>query len=122
MTNNHCLHEELLQNHSLELKELETEVKFKKEKIDSMQMKIDEMDKKIDKINENVNKIVLASSKADTDLELRLKTTETEITNLKQELKNKETEDNNRRNRQLVIIGLFFTAVTIGLNILFRFI
>lgn len=117
-----CIHDELIQEHSLQITELNKEVQFKKEKIDTMQIKIDEMDKKIDKISENVNKIVLASSKADTDLELRLKTAETEITQLKQELTNKETEENNRRNRQLVVIGLFFTAVTIGLNILFKFI
>lgn len=115
-----CIHQELLQKHSLEITELDKEVQFKKEKIDLMQMKIDEMDKKIDKINENVNKIVLASTKADTDLELRLQTMETELKNVRQELKDKETEEDNRRNRQLVQLGLFFTAITIFLNILFK--
>jgi len=122
MTSSHeCIHQELLQKHTLELTELEKEVEFKKEKMDAMQMKIDEIDTKIDKINDNVNKIVLASTKADNNLELRLGTMETELRNVKQELKDKETEDNNRRNRQLVTLGLFFTAVTIGLNILFKF-
>lgn len=122
MTPDHeCIHQELLQKHSLELTELEKEVEFKKEKMDAMQMKIDEIDTKIDKINDNVNKIVLASTKADNNLELRLGTIETELRNVKQELKDKETEDNNRRNRQLVTLGLFLTAVTIGLNILFKF-
>jgi len=122
MTTNHeCIHSELLQKHTLELTELEKEVEFKKEKMDAMQMKIDEIDTKIDKINDNVNKIVLASTKADNNLELRLGTMETELRNVKQELKDKETEDNNRRNRQLVTLGLFLTAVTIGLNILFKF-
>ena len=116
------MHEELLQKHSLEITELGKEVQFKKEKIDTMQMKIDEMDKKIDKINENVNKIVLASSQADNDLELRLQTMETELKNVKKELKDKEIENNNRGNRQLAVIGLFFTAITIGLNVIFKFI
>ena len=122
MTPSHeCIHQELLQKHTLELTELEKEVEFKKEKMDAMQMKIDEIDTKIDKINDNVNKIVLASTKADNNLELRLGTMETELRNVKQELKDKETEEDNRRNRQLVTLGLFLTAVTIGLNILFKF-
>lgn len=122
MTPSHeCIHQELIQKHSLEITELDKEVQFKKEKMDAMQMKIDEIDTKIDKINDNVNKIVLASTKADNNLELRLGTMETELRNVKQELKDKETEDNNRRNRQLVTLGLFLTAVTIGLNILFKF-
>lgn len=109
-----CIHSELLQNHSLEIKELETEIKFKKEKIDNLQMKIEEMDKKIDKINENVNKIVLASNKADNTLEQRLIAIETEL-----ETNKKAVQDN--RNRFTVIISvitIFFTALTFIFNFL----
>lgn len=120
--NYECCHEQLLQDHSLKITELEKEVQFKKEKMDSMQMKIDEIDKKVDKINENVNKIVLASTQSDNYLELRLQANETEIKNLKEELSKKETENDNLINRRIAIIGLILTVVTIGINLIFHFI
>ena len=110
--NYNCFHEELLNNHSLKLTELEKEVQFKKEKIDNLQMKIEEMDKKIDRLNDNVNKLVLSSNQADNDLELRLKAIETELETNKQAL-----QDN--RNRFTVIISvitIFFTALTFIFN------
>lgn len=88
MTPEHeCLHSELLQNHSLEIRELETEIKFKREKIDNIQMKIEEMDKKLDQL-------ILQSTKDDNELELRLKAIETEL-NLQ-----KETTKNNHQQQQ----------------------
>ena len=81
-----------------------------------------EMNAKIDAINNNVNELILWSKTGDTNLELRLKTTETELKNLKQELHDKDKQNNNRQNRQLTIIGLLFAAITIALNILFKFI
>ena len=109
-----CHHEELLNTHSLKITELEKEIGFKKEKIDNLQMKIEEMDKKIDKINSNVNELVLASTKGDQDLELRLKAIETELETNKQAV-----QDN--RNRFTVIISIitiFFTALTFIFNFL----
>ena len=110
--NYECHHEELLNSHSLKLTELEKEVDFKREKIDTMQMKIDEMDKKIDKINENVNKIVLASTKGDQDLELRLKAIETELETNKQALQ----DNRNRFTLIISVITIFFTALTFIFN------
>ena len=81
-----------------------------------------EINAKIDAINKNVNELILWSKTGDTNLELRLKTTETELKNLKQELHDKEQQSTNMTNKQLTIIGLIFAAITIGLNILFKFI
>ena len=114
--NYECHHEELLNNHSLKLTELEKEVQFKKEKIDSIQMKIDEIDKKLDDLNNNMNKIVLASTKEDQELELRLKAIETELDTNKKAL-----QDN--RNRFTMIISaitIFFTALTFIFNFLLK--
>ena len=89
-----------------------------------MELKEDlkEINRKIDAINENINKLMLNSKTGDTDLELELQTIKTELKNLKQELHDKDKQNNNRQNRQLTIIGLVFALITIALNILFKFI
>lgn len=121
--NNHeCIHEELIQDHSLQLAELNTKSKYKEQSIMEIKDELKEMNAKIDAINNNVNELILWSKTGDTDLELRLKTTETELKNLKQELHDKDKQNNNKQNRQLTIIGLLFAAITIALNILFKFI
>ena len=101
-----CLHEELLQHHSLELAELEKEVEFKKEKIDNMQMKIDKMDEKIDQINENVNKIVLTSNKADNTLEQRLNTIETRLDMQDKAIKNNQQISRDKYQRLSIYIAI----------------
>ena len=74
-----CCHEELIQTHSLEIKELQTEVKFKKEKIDTLTDNIEDMDKKIDKIAENVNNLMLKSINDDKDIDKRVTSLETTV-------------------------------------------
>lgn len=121
-TNHDCIHEELINSHSLQLAELNTKSKYKEQSIMEIKEELKEMNAKIDAINNNVNELILWSKTGDTDLELRLKTTETELKNLKQELQDKDKQNNNRQNRQLTVIGLSFAFITIALNILFKFI
>ena len=71
-----CMHEELLQNHSLELKELETEIKFKKEKIDNLQDNMEKIDKKLDRLLER-------SEEKDNDIDKRVTSLETTVKVLK---------------------------------------
>ena len=71
-----CMHEEQLQNHSLEIKELQTEVKFKKEKIDQLQDAMEKIDKKLDKIIER-------SEQKDSDIDKRVTSLETTVKVLK---------------------------------------
>ena len=63
-----CIHEELLQNHSLQLKEHETELHFKKEKLDEIKEDNKRMEEKLDDIKECVNEIILASKRDDSQL------------------------------------------------------
>lgn len=76
---------------------------------------------KIDSINDNVNQLILQSTKDDDSLELELTTLKTHLETLETKLENKDAESDKRINRILVIVGLVFSGVTIGLNILFKF-
>lgn len=78
-----CHHEELLQNHSLKLKELETEVEYKKEKIDNLNMKIDKLEEKIDKQNEKLDTIIQKSIEDDNNIDKRVTSLETTVKVLK---------------------------------------
>ena len=71
-----CVHEELLQNHSLKLAELEKEVEFKKEKIDQLQTSMEKIDKKLDKI-------IQRSEEKDNDIDKRVTSLETTVIVLK---------------------------------------
>lgn len=71
-----CLHEELLQSHSLSLKELETEIGFKKEKIDGLKDSVDAIDEKLDQL-------ILKSERDDFDIDKRVTSLENTIKVLK---------------------------------------
>ena len=74
------------------------------------------MDKKIDKINDNVNKIVLASNKADNDLEQRLIAMETKIA-----ANDKAVQDNRTRFTIILsVVVVFFTALTFIFNFILK--
>lgn len=71
-----CLHEELLQSHSLSLKELETEVQFKREKIEGLKDSVDAIDEKLDKL-------ILKSERDDFNIDKRVTSLENTIKVLK---------------------------------------
>ena len=71
-----CVHEELLNNHSLKLTELEKEVEFKREKIDQLQKSMEKIDKKLDKI-------IQRSEEKDSDIDKRVTSLETTVKVLK---------------------------------------
>ena len=108
-----CVHEELLQNHSLKLTELEKEVEFKREKIDNLQVKMDEMDLKLDNIDKTLNEIKMQSSKDDTQLELRLTAIETDYKLLKQQIKKDKDDTQKRVTNYFAALGIFLTALSI---------
>ena len=58
--------------------------------------------------------------KNNRELEIRLKTIETDHKNLKETLKKKEEDEQKRFNNQMVIVGILCTAITIGVNIYFN--
>ena len=71
-----CVHEELLNNHSLKLTELEKEVEFKREKIDQLQKSMEKIDKKLDKI-------IQRSEEKDSDIDKRVTSLESTVKVLK---------------------------------------
>lgn len=71
-----CVHEELLNNHSLKLTELEKEVEFKKEKIDNLQDNMEKIDKKLDRLLER-------SEEKDNDIDKRVTGLESTVKVLK---------------------------------------
>ena len=70
--NYECCHEQLLQDHSLKITQLEKEVEFKKEKIDALQESMEKIDKKLDKI-------IQRSEQRDTDIDKRVTSLETTV-------------------------------------------
>ena len=106
-----CIHEDQLQEHSVQLKELETRADFKDKRIDELYEKIDKMEGKLDTLNDNVNKLILQSTKDDKNLELRLAKIETDMKNQKEEAQ-----------RKTVWIGIGLTILTIIINLYFHMI
>ena len=106
-----CIHEEQIQDHSLQIKGLETRSEFKEHQIEELNRKIDKMEKKIDTINDNVNKLILQSSQDDKNLEVRLTKIETDMKNQKEEAQ-----------RKTIWIGIALTILTILINVYFHMI
>lgn len=73
------MHEELLQDHTLQIGQLETEVGFKKEKIDAINMKIDKLEEKLDQQDEKLDKILNKSIESDNDIDKRVTSLETTV-------------------------------------------
>ncbi|MBQ6629164.1 MAG: hypothetical protein IJH65_10170 [Methanobrevibacter sp.] len=104
-----CIHEEQIQDHSIQIKGLETRSHYKEQRIDELYDKMDKMDEKIDVLNDNVNKLILQSSQDDKNLEVRLTKIETDMENQKQESQ-----------RRVTWIGIGLTILTIMINVYFQ--
>lgn len=105
-------HEEQIQNHSIQIKALETEIQFKKEKLDDLKRDNERMEQKIDDIKESVNEIILASKKDDDKLDKRLLKIETRL-QTQEELQKSNKDDFNLK---LGIITVIFIALTFYFN------
>ena len=107
-----CIHEELLQDHSLKITALEKEVSFKKEKLDDLKRNIERIETKVDDIGDSVNKIILASKNDDDKLDKRLLKIETRLET--QESMARDNKDD--FNLKLGIITVVFLALTFYFN------
>lgn len=116
----HCIHEEQIQGISRKTAELEARADYKEKRIDELNTKMNEMDKKLDILVQGFNDFKVDSNKGDVELELRLKTIETDYQNLKDSIKDKEKDDQRRFNNQMLILGAIFTVITIAVNIYFQ--
>lgn len=74
--NHECTNEVIIQEHGLNIKELQTEMTFKKEKIDTLQTSIDNIDEKLDKV-------ISRSEERDNNTDTRLTQLETSQKNMK---------------------------------------
>ncbi len=111
-----CVHEELLQSQTRDLERLKTRADYKDKRIDELYVKMEKMEEKLDTMNENINKLIVKSNKGDTDLELRLKAIETELTLQKQT----NIENHNRVSSLLAVVGVGLTIITILINVYFN--
>lgn len=128
--NYECMHEELLQNHNLQINELQQELGYKKQRIDELKEDNKRMEDKIDEIKDTlngdikdcINKLILKSKEGDTELETRLVKIENENQTLKQEIQTiKETQDKNT-DRQYTKIAIIISAIAIIVSIITHFI
>lgn len=102
-----CIHEETLNNHSLQLKEHETELHFKKEKLDEIKEDNKRMEEKLDDIKECVNEIIIASKRDDSQLKEIISKQDNRITAL---------ETTNKTLKWIVGIGL--SGLSVGVTFL----
>lgn len=107
-----CMHEKLLQDHSLKIATLEKELSFKKEKVEELKKDNVRMESKIDDIKDLINKIILASRNDDDKLDKRLLKIETRLAT--QEKVQKDNRDD--FNLKLGVITLLFLALTFYFN------
>ena len=117
-----CMHEELLQNHSLQINDLQNELGYKKEKLDDLKKQNEKMQDTLDQIKEDVNKIILKSKEGDTELTSRIIKLENENQTLQHEIQTiKETQDKNT-DRQYTKIAIIISAIAIIVSIITHFI
>ncbi|MBR3141129.1 MAG: hypothetical protein IKF11_09760 [Methanobrevibacter sp.] len=117
-----CLHEELIQDHSLKIKELDTRADYKEQAIMELKEELKEMNVKIDAINENINKLILNSEAQDINIEKRIETLETKITLYEQFFQDVKDDKNKRDNMQLTLYALIVAVLGLIANTIFNFI
>ena len=81
--NYECLHEEQLQSHSLQIKELENRADFKDTRIDQIMKDQKRMEEKIDKLTNTVNNIQMKSVMGDSDINTRVTSIESELSTVR---------------------------------------
>ena len=115
-----CVHEDLIQNQSRDIERLKTRQELKEKRIDDLYKKIEKMEEKIDKMNDNINQLILKSTQGDTNLELRLKTIETELHLMKKQQEKDREESQKRLTNYIAIMGLLLTGLIFIINYFFK--
>jgi len=115
-----CIHESLIQSHSTDIESLKTRADYKDKRLDDLDLKIEKMNEKLDKMNDNINKLILTSTQGDTNLELRLKTIETELHLMKKQQEKDREESQKRLTNYIAIMGLLLTGLIFIINYFFK--
>ena len=117
-----CCHEELLQDHSLKIKELETKSEYKEQSIMEIKDQLREMNTKIDALSANMSKLITKSEKGDTEIENRVKSLEDKI-NIYEKFFATTKEERDKRIRNIIAISAVIASVVgILVGILIKFI
>ena len=117
-----CIHEDQIQTQSRKIERLEARSDFKEQRIDELNSKMDKLNDKFDKVIEGFNELKLQSKTDDTQLELRLKTIETNHKALKETYENDKKDNQRQFNNRIAIYGIIFAVITIGVNVYFAII
>lgn len=117
-----CIHEEQIQTQSRKIERLEARSDFKEQRIEELNKKMDKLNDKFDEVIQGFNNLKIQSKTDDAELELRLKTIETNHNALK-ELYEKDKKENQRHfTNRIAIYGLIFAIITIVVNVYFAII
>ena len=113
-----CVHEELIQSHSLKIAELETKSNYKEQNIMELKEELKEINAKIDNLSMNVNKLITKSEKGDSKLEKRVENLETKI-DVYEKFFQTMKEDQDKRTKNLIAI---FAVIATVIGIIIKFI
>ena len=116
-----CIHEELIQNHSLEITEIQSELNYKKEKLDDLKKQNEKMQDTLEEIKEDINKIMLKSKDGDTELNQRIIKLENENKTLQNEITEIKNIQEKNTDRQYTKIALLISAIAIIVSIITHF-
>lgn len=116
-----CIHEELLQNHSLKITGMEKELNYKKEKLDDLKKQNEKMQDTLEEIKENINTIMLKSKDGDTELNQRIIKLENQNQTLQQEINEIKNTQEKNTDRQYTKIALLISAIAIIVSIITHF-
>lgn len=107
-----CCHEELLQDHTRKISELETKHNFKEKAIEELKEDNRRIEAKIDNLTDTVNKVMLNSIRDDKDidnrvtsLETKIETQENVIKQYKAEAQKERDDDRAKTNQYIAIVG-----------------
>ena len=115
MTNHECLHEELIQDHSLQITELETKSHYKEQTIMEIKENLKEVNKKLDEL-------ISKSDKSDSDLEKRVETIETKFEVYEDFFKTLKEDNDKRTKNTIAIFALGASVIGIIVGVIIKFI
>ena len=113
-----CCHEDLLQDHSLQIQELTTRSQYKEQTIMELKDEIHKISNKIDGLTAEVNKVIQKSEEKDLKIEKRVNNLETKLDVYEKFFKTIK-EDQDKRTRNTLAL---FSVIAAVIAILIKFI
>lgn len=117
-----CLHEDLIQEHSLKIAELSTKSEYKEQSIMELKQELKNINDKIDALSKSVNTLVLNSESKDIKIDKRVEKLETKIELYESFFKELKEDNQKRNNMQLALYALIVSVLALIANTLFHFI